>query len=119
MELYPLKSNPVYSYRIWGGNKLKTVLNKNHNQESIGESWGISDIEDNETHVSEGDFLGKTLKDLISQFKCDFVGSSVFKTFGNNFPGGFAQDMFPSAGFVTPDNQLVGVLYAQLQKMIM
>tara|TARA_R110002072_G_scaffold24602_1_gene83484 strand:+ start:566 stop:736 length:171 start_codon:yes stop_codon:yes gene_type:complete len=56
---------------------------------------------------------------LISQFKCDFVGSSVFKTFGNNFPGGFAHEMFPSAGFVTPDNQLVGVLYAQLQKMIM
>lgn len=41
MELYPLKSNPVYSYRIWAGNKLKTVLNKNHNQESKGKSWGI------------------------------------------------------------------------------
>ena len=26
---YPLKFNPVYSYRIWGGDKLKTVLNEN------------------------------------------------------------------------------------------
>ncbi|MFT7231812.1 MAG: hypothetical protein ACI8TA_001025 [Cyclobacteriaceae bacterium] len=28
----------------------------------------------------------------------------------DNFPGGFAHEMFPTAGFVTPDNQLVGVL---------
>ncbi len=28
----------------------------------------------------------------------------------DNFPGGFAHEMFPSAGFVTPDNHLVGVL---------
>lgn len=28
----------------------------------------------------------------------------------DNFPGGFVHEMFPSAGFVTPDNQLVGVL---------
>lgn len=86
MKLYPLKFNPVYSYRIWGGDKLKTVLNKNHNQESIGESWEISDIEYSETHVSEGDLKGKTLKDLINQFKGDFVGHGVYKTFGDNFP---------------------------------
>tara|TARA_R110000868_G_scaffold83058_6_gene234720 strand:- start:9335 stop:11803 length:2469 start_codon:yes stop_codon:yes gene_type:complete len=28
----------------------------------------------------------------------------------DNFPGGFAHEIFPSAGFVTSDNQLVGVL---------
>lgn len=28
----------------------------------------------------------------------------------DNFPGGFAHEMFPSVGFVTPDNQLVGFL---------
>jgi len=28
----------------------------------------------------------------------------------DNFPGGFAHEMFPSAGFVTPNNQLVGYL---------
>lgn len=36
---------------------------------------------------------------------------SKYITFENdNFPGGFVHEMFPSAGFVTPDNQLVGVL---------
>ncbi|WP_206285885.1 hypothetical protein [Yeosuana marina] len=28
----------------------------------------------------------------------------------DNFPGGFVHEMFPSAGFVTPNNQLVGIL---------
>lgn len=28
----------------------------------------------------------------------------------DDFPGGFAHEMFPSVGFVTPDNQLVGFL---------
>ena len=28
----------------------------------------------------------------------------------DNFPGGFAHEMFPSAGFVTPNNQVVGFL---------
>ena len=36
---------------------------------------------------------------------------SKYVTFEHdNFPGGFAHEMFPSAGFVTPNNQLVGVL---------
>jgi mannose-6-phosphate isomerase len=86
MKLYPLKFNPVYSYRIWGGNKLKTLLNKNYNQESIGESWEISDVDENETVVSEGSLKGKSLKDLISKFKGDFVGNSVYERFGNDFP---------------------------------
>ncbi|HSD06894.1 hypothetical protein [Flavobacterium sp.] len=28
----------------------------------------------------------------------------------DNFPGGFAHEMFPAAGFVTPDNQVIGFL---------
>ena len=86
MELYPLKFNPVYSYRIWGGTKLKTILNKQYNQESIGESWEISDVEDNETLVGEGDLKGQSLKDLILRYKGDFVGDRVYRTFGNDFP---------------------------------
>ena len=86
MKLYPLKFNPVYSYRIWGGEKLKTVLNKDYKQESIGESWEISDVDENETQVSEGLLKDYTLKELIHEFKGDFVGNSVYEKFGNDFP---------------------------------
>ncbi|MBL4938901.1 MAG: class I mannose-6-phosphate isomerase, partial [Lutibacter sp.] len=86
MKLYPLKFSPLFFYRIWGGDQLKTVLNKNYDEESIGESWEISDVDTNETVVSEGDLKGNTLKDLIKQFKGEFVGKRVYETLGNNFP---------------------------------
>lgn len=85
-KLYPLKFQPVYSYRIWGGEKLKTVLNKNYDEELIGESWEISDVKDNETQVSEGVLKGKTLRELTDFYQADFVGSKVYKQFGNEFP---------------------------------
>jgi len=85
-ELYPLKFQPVYSYRIWGGEKLKTVLNKNYDEELIGESWEISDVKDNETQVLEGPLKGKTLRELTDMYKSDFVGSKVYKQFGKEFP---------------------------------
>jgi mannose-6-phosphate isomerase len=86
MELYPLKFSPLFFYRIWGGDKLKTVLNKKYNEESIGESWEISDVDNCETVVSEGSLRGSTLKELIKQFKGDFVGNRVYEIFGNDFP---------------------------------
>lgn len=86
MNLYPLKFTPLYKYRIWGGEKLKTLLNKDYTEESIGESWEISGVENDETLVAEGPLKGKSLKDLIQEFKGDFVGDNVYKTFGDKFP---------------------------------
>lgn len=86
MNLYPLQFQPIFKYRIWGGNKLKSLLNKKYNDESIGESWEISDVSGDETAVINGDFEGQTLKELINKFKEDFVGQSVYNAFGNEFP---------------------------------
>lgn len=86
MTLYPLKFSPIFCYRIWGGEKLKTELNKKYEENSIGESWEISDVSQFETVVSEGNLKGATLKDLIKQFKGNFLGESVYKKFGNEFP---------------------------------
>lgn len=86
MQLYPLKFQPVYSYRIWGGDKLKKVLNKNYQEESIGESWEISDVAENETEVAEGYLKGHTLKQLIKTFKGDLVGNRIHNIFGSDFP---------------------------------
>lgn len=108
MKLYPLTFNPVFSYRIWGGNKLKSVLNKSYSQDSIGESWEISDVEDNQTIVNNGNLKGNTLKDLIKKFKGDFLGHKVYQTFGNNFPLliKFIDAKTPLSIQVHPSNQL-------------
>ncbi|WP_178989287.1 type I phosphomannose isomerase catalytic subunit [Winogradskyella schleiferi] len=85
-ELYPIKFDPIFKYRLWGGNKLKTDLKKDYEGENIGESWEISDVEGDETKVSNGALKGKTLKELISIYKGDFVGEAVYKDFGTDFP---------------------------------
>jgi len=86
MKLYPIKFLPVFSYRLWGGEKLKTVLNKDYSETKIGESWEISDIKDSETLVKDGFLKGKTLNYLIEEFKGEFLGTKVFNQFGVKFP---------------------------------
>lgn len=86
MKLYPLKFGPLYKYRLWGGNKLKTELNKDYSDENIGESWEISDVKGDETKVINGSLKGLTLKQLITKFQSEFVGESVYNEFGEDFP---------------------------------
>ena len=86
MNLYPLKFKPLSKYRIWGGEKLKTVLNKDFKGDHIGESWEISDVEGDQTRVINGSLVGRTLKSLIQEFDADFLGKSVYERFGTDFP---------------------------------
>ncbi|MCB9202435.1 MAG: class I mannose-6-phosphate isomerase [Flavobacteriales bacterium] len=86
VSLYPLKFVPSFHYRIWGGNSLKDKFNKKITKEKIGESWEISDVEEFESIVAEGELKGKTLKELIQLYKADLLGTSVFERYGINFP---------------------------------
>jgi mannose-6-phosphate isomerase len=71
---------------MWGGNKLKSVLNKDYQEEHIGESWEISDVKGDESKVLNGDLKGYTLKQLIKEYKADFLGQHVLDNFGEEFP---------------------------------
>ena len=86
MKLYPLKFDPVFSYRIWGGEKLREKLGKKYTEKSIGESWEISAVRDHETAVSQGTLKGKNLNQLLEEFGSDLVGKKVYQAFGNEFP---------------------------------
>ena len=63
--LYPIKFAPILKEKIWGGQKLKTLLNKASDLPNIGESWEISDVEGDTSIVSNGSLIGKSLKDLL------------------------------------------------------
>ena len=84
--LYPLKFQPLYKYRMWGGSKLRDILQKEYKGEQIGESWEISDVKGNETKVANGALAGHTLRSLADEFKGDFLGNAVYEKFGNEFP---------------------------------
>lgn len=85
--LYPLKFHPLFKERIWGGNKLRTVLGKDAPAtEKIGESWEISAVKDNVSIVNGGPLDGESLTFLIDEYKGELVGDSVYGQFGNQFP---------------------------------
>lgn len=85
--LYPLKFEPIFMERIWGGNKLETELKKPLGGKSgIGESWELSGVEGHVSVVSNGFLKGNTLAELLEIYMGDLVGDAVFQRFGEEFP---------------------------------
>ena len=83
---YPLQFVPILKERIWGGTKLKTVLNKPIVSDRTGESWEISTVEGDVSVVANGTLAGKSLNDLINSTPEAILGTEVFKRFGKQFP---------------------------------
>ncbi len=87
MELYPLKFNPIFKEKIWGGQKIKTILGKDFGPlPNCGETWEISGVKGNVSQVSEGGLKGCGLDTLIEEYKGKLVGERIYKEFGNEFP---------------------------------
>lgn len=83
---YPLKFKPILKEKIWGGKKLKKVLNKESNAENLGESWEISGVLNDISIVENGPLAGKSLIDLLKEYKSDILGKKVYHNFGEEFP---------------------------------
>lgn len=86
IEIYPLQFYPIFKERIWGGTKLKTVLNKPIVSEITGESWELSTVKGDVSVVSNGVLKGNSLDDLINSDPEAMIGSEVYKRFGKQFP---------------------------------
>jgi mannose-6-phosphate isomerase len=86
-KLYPLKFQPIYKEKIWGGQKIKTNLEKDFSPlMNCGELWAISGVEDEQSEVENGFLEGNELNELVEVYMGDLVGEKVFKRYGNVFP---------------------------------
>jgi len=86
-NLYPLKFTPICKDKIWGGNKLNELLNKEYPElPNCGESWEISGVQDDISIVSNGFLKGNSLEELIEVYMGDLVGEKVYEKFGTEFP---------------------------------
>jgi len=85
-KIYPLQFDAILKERIWGGEKLKTILNKPITSSITGESWELSTVEGDVSVVANGDYKGKPLTELINEFPNEILGTAVYKRFGNQFP---------------------------------
>ncbi|WP_047550229.1 type I phosphomannose isomerase catalytic subunit [Psychroserpens sp. Hel_I_66] len=86
MKVYPIKFEPILKQKIWGGDKLRSVLSKKTNKNNIGESWEISDVNGNISQVSNGLYKGLNIKELIKNHESEFLGTNNFQNFGFDFP---------------------------------
>jgi mannose-6-phosphate isomerase len=68
IPLYPLRFEPIYQYRPWGGRRLAHLLSAPlPGDEPIGEAWLLSDREDHPSIVANGLLKGRTLGRLREQ----------------------------------------------------
>src|ERR1022692_985063 len=62
--LYPLRFEPIYQYRPWGGRRLADLLTEPMPRGPIGEAWLLSDRDDHASRVAEGPLKGRTIGQL-------------------------------------------------------
>ncbi len=86
MKLYPLQFQPIFKERIWGGIKLQSILNKSITSKTTGESWEISTVDNDISHVANGFLKGNSLTQLIEKYPEAILGKKVYQQFGNQFP---------------------------------
>lgn len=85
--MYPLKFKKHFVKKIWGGQKLKTLLDMPlPDNENYGESWEVSTHDNGMSFIENGKFAGKSLQDLLNEYKEKLVGANVFSRFKQQFP---------------------------------
>jgi mannose-6-phosphate isomerase len=83
-RLYPLRFEPIYQYRLWGGRRLASLLSVPLPGDGpIGEAWVLSDRTDHQSQIANGPLKGQTLGQVMKQFSESLMGklSSRFTRF--------------------------------------
>src|ERR1039458_7699780 len=75
ITLYPLRFEPIYQYRLWGGRSLSGLLSAPLPDDGpIGEAWILSDRDDHQSKVANGALEGKTIGELMETFHEQMMG---------------------------------------------
>jgi mannose-6-phosphate isomerase len=73
--LYPLRFEPIYQYRLWGGRRLANLLTAPLPGDGpIGEAWVLSDRTDHPSCVADGPLKGQTIDQVLKQFPEQVMG---------------------------------------------
>lgn len=76
IPLYPLRFEPIFEYRVWGGRRLADILSAPLPGEGpIGEAWILSDRDEHMSHVANGSLRGRTIGELREQFPEQLMGA--------------------------------------------
>jgi mannose-6-phosphate isomerase len=76
--LYPLRFEPIYQYRLWGGRRLADLTSAPLPGDGpIGEAWLLSDRDDHPSRVADGPLKGRTIAQLLVEFPEQMMGTLV------------------------------------------
>lgn len=79
MNLYPLKFEPIYKQRIWGGRTLERMFSRKLPADvKIGESWEIADLPNDKSVIANGELVGQTLAQAIQSYPEQITGIPGF-----------------------------------------
>jgi mannose-6-phosphate isomerase len=77
-SLYPLRFEPVFQYRLWGGRRLGDWLGRAlPGEEPIGEAWVLSDRDDHASAVADGPLKGATITELMRGSRDKILGDQA------------------------------------------
>lgn len=84
MSLYPLKFEPIYKAKVWGGRALEKLGRALPDGQDIGESWELVDLGHTSTSgggggtersiITNGTLAGRSIHDAMNQFGGDLMG---------------------------------------------
>jgi len=78
LPLYPLRFEPIYQYRLWGGRRLADLFTAPLPGDGpIGEAWILSDRDDHASRVANGPLKGATIRQLLEQSPEPMLGKSA------------------------------------------
>ena len=77
-SLYPLRFEPIYQYRLWGGRRLADLLTAPLPGDGpIGEAWVLSDRDDHPSRVANGPLKGQTICQLLEKHPEEMMGGLI------------------------------------------
>ena len=86
-KLYPLKFKSIFKEKIWGGQKIRTILGKDFAPlTNCGEMWVVSGVQGDQSIVENGFLAGNELNELVEVYMGDLVGEKNYEKYGNEFP---------------------------------
>ena len=75
INFYPLRFEPIYQYRLWGGRRLADLLTAPLPDDGpFGEAWLLSDRKDHQSRVANGLLKGRTIGQLLEQSPEQLLG---------------------------------------------
>ncbi len=84
--MYPLKFEYILKEVIWGGEKISAYKGINTDRKSVGESWEISTVPNYVSVISNGEWKGLPLTEVIGKYKGKITGEKIYRKYKNELP---------------------------------